>query len=426
MTAKPNAALAIRRRIAAGQSTAEAELQAAFERIDAREAELQAWVALGRDRALAAARMLDRGPADGTLHGVPIGIKDIMATYDLPTGCGSPIYCGWQPPFDAAVEALARRAGAIVVGKTVTTEFAHFNPGPTVNPHDPTRTPGGSSSGSAAAVGAGLVPLATGTQTAGSIVRPAAFCGAAGYKPSFGLIDPAGVKPLGVTLDTIGVLGATVADTALFVEAVSGLDLVAAAERAGAPRRIGLCRSPVWDRVSPEMAAAFLALPARLEAAGAQVVECALPPIAAEALAAHIRIMSFEAAGALAYETDAHWASLSPRLQGLIADGRAISRDGYRRDRALVAQLGAALDQVFAAFDVLLSPSAGGVAPLKTLGTGDPQFNRLWTLAGTPAVNVPGLLDPAGLPLGVQILAPVGADAVAIEAAAWLERVLAG
>ena len=425
MTAKPNSALAIRRRIAVGQSTAEAERRAAFERIEAREGELQAWVVLGRDQALAAARALDRGPADGLLHGVPIGIKDIMATHDLPTGCGSPIYRGWQPPFDAAVVALARRAGAIVVGKTVTTEFAHFNPGPTVNPHDASRTPGGSSSGSAAAVGAGLVPLATGTQTAGSIVRPAAFCGVAGYKPSFGLIDTAGVKPLGVTLDTIGVLGATVADTALFVEAVSGLDLVAAAERAAAPRRIGLCRSPAWSQVSPEMAAAFLSLPARLEAAGAQVVECELPPIAADALAAHIRIMSFEAARALAYETDAHWASLSPKLQGLMMDGRAISRDAYRRDRALVALLGAALDQVFAEFDVLLSPSAAGVAPLKSQGTGDPQFNRLWTLAGTPAINVPGLQDPAGLPLGVQILAAVGQDAAAVEAASWLERVLA-
>ena len=425
MTAKPNSAIAIRRRIAAGQSTAEAELRAAFERIEAREGELQAWVVLGRDQALAAARALDRGPADGKLHGVPIGIKDIMATHDLPTGCGSPIYCGWQPPFDAAVVALARRAGAVVVGKTVTTEFAHFNPGPTVNPHDASRTPGGSSSGSAASVGAGLVPLATGTQTAGSIVRPAAFCGVAGYKPSFGLIDTAGVKPLGVTLDTIGVLGATVADTALFVEAVSGLDLVAVAERAGAPRRIGLCRSPAWSQVSPEMASAFLALPARLEAAGAQLVECELPPIAAEALAAHIRIMSFEAARALAYEADAHWESLSPKLQGLLTEGRAISRDTYRRDRALVVQLGAALDQVFAEFDVLLSPSAAGVAPFKTQGTGDPQFNRLWTLAGTPAINVPGLQDPAGLPLGVQILAQVGRDAAAVEAASWLERVLA-
>jgi Asp-tRNA(Asn)/Glu-tRNA(Gln) amidotransferase A subunit family amidase len=425
MTVKPNSAIAIRRRIAAGESSAEAELRAAFERIEAREADLQAWVALGRDQALAAARRLDRGPADGKLHGVPIGIKDIMATHDLPTGCGSPIYRGWQPPFDAAVVALARRAGAVVAGKTVTTEFAHFNPGPTVNPHDATRTPGGSSSGSAAAVGAGLVPLATGTQTAGSIVRPAAFCGVAGYKPSFGLIDTAGVKPLAVTLDTIGVLGSTVADTALFVEAVSGLDLVAAAERAEVPRRIGLCRSPAWEQVSPEMEAGFVALPARLEAAGGCVVDCELPPIAAEALAAHLRIMSFEAARALAYEAESHWASLSPRLQALMTDGEAISRDDYRRDQALLVVLDAALDQVFDEFDVLLSPSAAGVAPLKTLGTGDPQFNRLWTLAGTPAVNVPGLFDPAGLPLGVQILAPVGQDAAAIEAAAWLERVLA-
>ena len=426
MTIEDHTALGIRRRIAGGQLTAEAAVRQAFERIDAREDALQAWVALGRDPALAAARALDRGPAGGLLHGVPIGIKDIMATHDLPTRCGSPIYRDWQPPYDAAVVALARRAGAIVLGKTVTTEFAHFNPGPTVNPHDPARTPGGSSSGSAAAVGAGMVPLATGTQTAGSIVRPAAFCGVAGYKPSFGLIDPAGVKPLAITLDTIGVLGATVADTALFVEAVSGLDLVAAAERAGRPRRIGLCRSPAWHLASADMAAAFLALPRRLEAAGVAVVERELPASAGEVLAAQMRIMAFEAARALAHEADAHWSLLSPRLQELLTQGRAIGRDAYARDRALVPALRAALDEAFADVDVLLSPSAGGVAPLREAGTGDPMFNRLWTLAGTPAVTVPGLSDPVGLPLGVQILAPVGQDAVAIEAAAWLERVLAG
>ena len=426
MTIEDHSAVGIRRRIASGHATAETVVREAFERIDAREPTLQAWVALGRDQALAAAEALDRGPERGLLHGVPFGVKDIMATHDLPTRCGSPIYRDWQPPFDAAVVALARRAGAVLVGKTVTTEFAHFNPGPTVNPHDPARTPGGSSSGSAAAVGAGMVPLATGTQTAGSIVRPAAFCGVVGYKPSFGLVDPAGVKPLAVTLDTIGVLGVTVADAALFVEAVSGLGLVAAAERAGRPRRIGLCRSPAWDQASPDMTAAFLGLPARLEAAGAAVVDCALPPIAAEALATQMRIMAFEAARALAFEAEAHWTSLSPRLQSLLTEGRALSRETYARDRALVPRLRAALDEVFASVDVLISPSAAGVAPPREGGTGDPQFNRLWTLAGTPAINVPGLKDPAGLPLGVQVLAPVGYDAAAIEAAAWLERVLVG
>ena len=421
-----NSAIGIRRRIAAGTLTAEAAVRQAFERIDVREAALQAWVSLGRDQAIAAARRLDRGPAGGLLHGVPIGIKDIMATHDLPTRCGSPIYRDWQPPHDASVVALARRAGAIVVGKTVTTEFAHFNPGPTVNPHDAARTPGGSSSGSAAAVGAGMVPLATGTQTAGSIVRPAAFCGVAGYKPSFGLIDPAGVKPLAVTLDTIGVLGATVADTALFVEAVSGADLLAAAERAGRPRRIGLCRSPAWDEASDDMKAAFLELPARLARAGAEVVDLELPAVAAEALAAQKRIQTYEAARALAFEADAHWSSLSPKLQELLAEAREIGRAAYERDRALLPALAAALGDAFAQVDVLLSPSAAGVAPLKGVGTGDPLFNRLWTLAGTPAVNVPGLRDPAGLPLGVQAIAPVGRDAAALEAAAWLERVLAG
>ena len=424
MTTSGISALDIRRRIATGTLTAEAAVREAFERIDARETDLMAWVALARNSAIAAARVLDRGPDGGLLHGVPIGIKDIMATHDLPTGCGSPIYRDWTPPYDAAVVALARRAGAVVIGKTVTTEFAYFGAGPTVNPRDGARTPGGSSSGSAAAVGAGMVPLATGTQTAGSIVRPAAFCGVAGYKPSFGVIDPAGVKPLAVTLDTIGVLGATVADTALFVEAVSGLDLLATAERAGAPRRIGLCRSPAWDQASAEMQAAFLSLPARL--AGVEIVERELPAEAAHMLAAQKRIMAFEAARALAYEVDAHWALLSPRLQDLLTEGRAIDRAEYGRDRALVPHLAAALDAAFADVDVLLTPAAAGVAPLRAAGTGDPVFNRLWTLAGTPAVAVAGPRDPAGLPLGVQVIAPVGRDAIALEAAAWLEQRLAG
>jgi len=423
MGTRDHSAIAIRRRIAGGTLTAEAAVRQAFERLDAREATLQAWVVLAREPAIAAARALDRGADAGLLHGVPIGVKDIMATRDLPTGCGSPIYRDWRPPYDAAVVALARRAGAVVIGKTVTTEFASSDPGPTVNPHDPNRTPGGSSSGSAAAVAAGMVPLATGTQTAGSIVRPAAFCGVAGYKPSFGLIDPTGVKPLAVTLDTVGVLGASVVDVALFVEAVSGLPLLAAAERAGRPRRIGLCRSPAWDEASADMQAAFLSLPDRL--AGAEIVECILPAEAAQALAAHKRIMAFEAARALAYEADAHWSSLSPKLRDLLAEGRAIGRADYARDRALVPWLMAAIEAAFADVDVLITPSAAGVAPLTAAGTGDPVFNRLWTLAGTPAVTVPGLRDPAGLPLGVQVIAPVGRDAVAIEAAAWLEAMLA-
>jgi Asp-tRNA(Asn)/Glu-tRNA(Gln) amidotransferase A subunit family amidase len=422
MVNQDHSAAGIRRRISGGTLTAEVAVRQAFERIDAREAELKAWVALARELAIAAARTLDRGPDAGLLHGVPIGIKDIMATHDLPTRCGSPIYRDWQPPFDAAVVALARRAGAVVIGKTVTTEFAYFGAGPTVNPHDPSRTPGGSSSGSAAAVGAGMVPIATGTQTAGSIVRPAAFCGVAGYKPSFGLIDPAGVKPLSVTLDTIGVLGTTVADVALFVEAVSGLELLVAAERAGRPRRIGLCRSPAWDEASADMQAAFLSLPGRL--GGVEIVERELPAAADEALEAQKRIMAFEAARALAHESSAYWSSLSPRLQELLTEGRAMGRAQYISDRALVPRLLAALDAVFADVDVLITPSAAGVAPLHAAGTGDPLFNRLWTLAGTPAVNVPGLKDPGGMPLGVQVIAPVGRDAVAIEAAAWLEGVL--
>ena len=418
-------ALAVRRAIADGRLTAEAAVQDALDRIDAREGDLKAWVEIGRDAALETARRLDRTAEQGLLHGVPLGVKDIMATHDLPTRYGSPIYRSWQPPADAAVVALARRAGGIVLGKTVTTEFAYFGAGPTRNPRHPDHTPGGSSSGSAAAVGAGMVPLATGTQTAGSVVRPAAFCGIVGYKPSFGLIDPAGVKPLAVTLDTIGVLAASVADAALFVEAVSGLPLLAAAERAERPARVGLCRSPAWPLASPDMASEFEGLRSLLKRAGIVVHDMSLPPIAAEALEAQKRIMAYEAARALAFEMDHHWESLSPKLQALLEQGRAQSRSIYEQDRALLAPLQAMLADCFAAVDVLLTPSAAGAAPRIEEGTGDPLFNRLWTLAGNPAVNVPGLTDRAGLPLGVQIIGPLGRDDRAIEAAAWLERLLA-
>jgi Asp-tRNA(Asn)/Glu-tRNA(Gln) amidotransferase A subunit family amidase len=412
-------------RIASGALSAEHYVGACLDRIDALEPTIAAWVALDRDRAMAAARQADRAPSRGLLHGMPIGIKDIMATASLPTACGSPIYRGTKPPYDAALVALARRAGAIILGKTVTTEFAYMTPGPTRNPRDPARTPGGSSSGSAAAVAAGMVPLATGTQTAGSIIRPAAFCGVVGFKPSYGLIETSGVKRLAGSLDTMGILARTVEDAALFVDAVADLPLVTAARGKAPPRRIGFCRSPAWDTASDDLQRGFEALRHRISAVGVAVNDVTLPAEATALLTTQHRIMNYEAARALAFEIEAHWEALSPKLREQLSEGRAIPRHVYEADLAARERFAGALDAIFAETDLLLTPSAAGIAPLIGEGTGDPLFNRLWTLAGTPCVNVPGLADPAGLPLGVQIVGPVGGDATAIAGAAWLESLLA-
>lgn len=417
-------ALAARRAIAAGQLNAEALARSCLERVEAREPEVQAWEALDAEALLAQARQCDSGGANGLLHGLPLGVKDIIATAGLPTGNGSPIYAGAMLPFDAAVVALTRLAGGVVMGKTVTTEFACYQPGKTRNPRNPAHTPGGSSSGSAAAVAAGMVPLALGTQTAGSVVRPAAFCGVVGYKPSYGLIEAAGVKTLARNLDTVGVFTRSVADAALYVEAVTGVPLLEAAERAQCPAVIGLCRSPAWPAASPAMQAAFEALPERLAPMGARVRDVELPAPFPDALAAQERIMAHEAFRALSHEWFAHREQLSRKLAAMLEQGREIPRATYEADLALRAACRAMIAGVFADVDVLLVPSAPGAAPRWEEGTGNPAFNRLWTLLGTPCVNVPGLRDEQGLPLGVQVVAAPGADARALAAAAWLEEVI--
>jgi len=411
--------------IAAGRLTAEALARSCLARIDARESEIQAWAALDPDLWLRAARAADAAGCPGPLGGLPLGVKDIAASRDWPTTCGSPIYAGVRLPFDAAVLALTRLAGGIVAGKTVTTEFAGFHPGPTRNPYAASRTPGGSSSGSAAAVAAGMVPLALGTQTAGSIVRPAAYCGVAGYKPSFGLIDVTGIKPYAPSLDTVGVIARTVADCRLWAEAVSGAGLAMPGEM---PRRIGLCRSPAWESASAAMRRAFeVELPERVKAAGIEPVEIHLPGMFADAMEAQRRIMRWEAARALAFEAEAHGEMLSAGLRAQIAEGRAMTwadaQAAYGlRDRA-IAELPRVLES--ARVSAFVAPSAPGVAPMFVEGTGSPDFNRLWTLLRAPCVQVPGLVcHETGLPLGMQVVAPQGGDALALGLAERLSAVL--
>jgi len=288
--------------IADKKITSEALVRACLEQIERREAEVGAWQCLDRNAALGQARALDSGPHRGLLHGLPVGVKDLIDATDMPTTYGSPIYRNHRPAWDAACVAVTRAAGALILGKTVTTEFAVYHPGKTANPRNLQHTPGGSSSGSAAAVADSMAPLAFGTQTAGSIIRPAAFCGVVGYKPSFGLINRAGVKPLSDSLDTVGVFGRTVPDCALFVAALTGRANLLVREDVLEPPRIGICRTYEWDQARQETISALEQAAKTLAPAGAVVRDVELPSAFAGLAAAQIDIMGYEAARALAFE----------------------------------------------------------------------------------------------------------------------------
>ncbi|HZI83447.1 MAG TPA: amidase [Casimicrobiaceae bacterium] len=414
-------ATAAARKLATREISAEKLLRHCLERIGEREAVVHAWTFLDADGAIERARVLDSQAAAGPLHGLPIAVKDLMDTVDMPTAYGSPIYAGHRPAADAACVALAHAAGAVVVGKTVTTEFATFHPGPTCNPRNPAYTPGGSSSGSAAAVADWMVPLAFGTQTAGSIVRPAAYCGVVGYKPTYGTLNRVGVKMISDTLDTIGALSRTVPDAALLVAALSGrLDLVIEHPTADAPR-IGLCRTYEWDRARSESVAAFEEAGKRLAAAGAKVRDVALPPPFAGLAEAQLTIMVAEVAKCLSYEWLAHREKLSREMIAMIEAGLAVTPERYDAAQSLARDCRRMLPQVFDGFDALIAPSTSGEAPEGIEATGDPLFNRVWTLLRTPCVHVPCALGPRGLPLGITVAGAIGADRTTLAAADWIQ-----
>ena len=399
-----------------------------LERIDAREPEVQAWTHVARDAALARAKALDQGAHQGLLHGLPIAVKDLIATCDMPTAYGSPIYAGHQPALDATCVALAREAGAVVLGKTVTTEFATFQPNQTRNPHNLAHTPGGSSSGSAAAVADGMVPLALGTQTAGSLMRPAAYCGIVSFKPSFGGINRAGVKPLSDTLDTVGTMARTVPDVALFAAALSGRSswLVRPLDQhVSRPLRVGLCHTYEWSHALPETQAAMQHAADAIQANTAMVLrEVRLPEDYQQLAQAQTHIQLAEQAQCFAFERLNHWAQLSPRLQGIVQAGLDVTPEQYDQAQALVARCRAQLAEVFQDVDVLLAPSAAGAAPMGLDSTGDPVFCRIWTVLHTPTVNIPAGHAPNGLPVGLQVVGPVGSDAFTLAAAHALHQSL--
>jgi Asp-tRNA(Asn)/Glu-tRNA(Gln) amidotransferase A subunit family amidase len=417
-------ALDLARRIELGELTPDRVLELCAEAIGAREEEVGAFTVHDIDKARQAVAAEGADVATGRLRGLPVALKDIFDTSDFPTEYGSPIYAGHQPKTDAALVALIRRARGVILGKTVTTEFAHQDPGKTRNPVNPAHTPGGSSSGSAAAVAAGFVPIAFGSQTGGSVIRPASFCGVAGYKPSYRLLPTIGMKCVSWLLDTVGLFAAGVADAAFAAAAVSERDLRVDGRSPGSPR-IAVLRAQPWPAASAEMAAALDTAARVASAAMARVKDVSLPPVLTAAFRAQATIHRYEAARSLAFEYDHHRDALGKSVRDLLEQGAAVSADAYDDARRTASQARRALAELMADFDVILSPSAPGAAPAGLKSTGNSTFNRLWTLMGCPCVNVPGLLDPGGLPLGIQVIGRFGADRATLEAALFLEQALA-
>jgi len=409
------------RRVASGDLTVEAVAKSCIAQIEAREPTLQAWSFFDPDLVLRLARALDKAATKGPLHGLPIGIKDVFDTADMPTEMGSPIYQGHRPAIDAASVAQARQAGALILGKTVTAEFAGVAPGPTTNPHDAKRTPGGSSSGSAAAVAAGQCPVAFGTQTGGSIHRPASFCGIVGYKPTYGAISRAGLKLAAETLDTVGLLGRDLDS----VELVAAALLHRAPSEATLPKpRIGLCRTPLWSTAEPATVEAVEDAAARLAQAGAQVSELKLPA-AFEALAeARAGINNYERARSMAVEWAHHADQISPQLADLVRKGQVMGYDDYLKAATATAHCRALLGGIIADYDILLTPCVPGEAPEGLGWTGDTRFQSFWTMLHAPSMSLPTHKGPHGLPISIQLIAPLWQDAKLFAASRWVAGTL--
>ena len=385
---------------------------------------MRAFVCLDVQGALAQARALDAGPLRGPLHGLPLGVKDIFDTRDLPTECGSPIFAGHRPRVDAAAVALCREAGAVVIGKTVTTELANMTAGATRNPFNPAHTPGGSSSGSAAAVADFMVPLSLGTQTAGSLIRPAACCGIAGFKPSFGRVPRAGVKPNADSMDTVGGFGRTVADAALLGAVLTG-DKRLVQQPLPDTLRIGLVQGPDWGEAEADVEAAWTRAVTALAPQAQRCEDAALPADFVDVAAVQAALQAHETAAALADEHRRHRDLLSPALLALLDRGRAIDATQIEAHRARTSRWRGEVDALFDRFDVLLAPSAVDEAPEGLQHTGDPLFCRPWSLLGLPCVHLPFATGSTGLPVGLQLVGRYGEDHRLMAAAQWAMQRLA-
>ena len=422
-------------RIRRGEISAEALVRACLERIEAVDGEVEAWSHLDPDHALEQARRADAahqaGIDLGPLHGLPVGVKDIYDTSDMPTENGTPLHAGRRPNRDATAVALLRQAGAIVLGKTVTTELAFYAPGKTRNPHDPARTPGGSSSGSAAAVASGMVPLALGSQTNGSVIRPAAFCGVCGYKPTHGTISRNGVLALSRALDTLGVFARSVADLALVAEPLTVFDdrdpdmrpqghprlVEGVAQAPPLEPNFAFVKTPAWDRADADTREAFAELVGVL---GPRCDEVPLPEVFEGAIGWHRTVMFADFAKSFAALYDRGRDRLSAVMREAIEEGRRCLALDYNRALDWRDVLNNGLNEIFERYDAILTPAAPGEAPLGLEATGSPAFCTLWTFCGTPAVTVPLLRGSNGLPMGVQLVGRRGDDARLLRTARWL------
>ena len=423
--------------IRSGAISAEMLVEACIERVRAVDTDVQAWAYFDPDHARGQARAADQkrreGQPVGALHGVPIAIKDIIDTADMPTEDGTVLHAGRRPMGDAAVVRMLRAAGAIIFGKAVTTELATYAPGKTRNPHDPRHTPGGSSSGSAAAVAAGMVPLAVGTQTNGSVIRPAAFCGVVGFKPSYGVIPRTGILNSSRALDTVGVMARSVADAALILECVAGYDaedpatqplarqpfLQVAVEEPPLEPSLAFIRTPMWERVDADTRSTFAELTEHL---ANRVEERILPESVRQAWDWHRTIMEADIASSYAPEYERGAAQLSQSLRAQIERGQRIRAVDYLYALAQVPRLVAGFGEVFDRSDAILTPAAPGAAPEGLTATGDPSFCTLWTLCGMPAITLPLATAPNGLPIGIQLVGRRGDDARLLRTANWLVR----
>ncbi|RIA56908.1 amidase [Dichotomicrobium thermohalophilum] len=428
------------RRIADGTVTAQEMVSACLARIREREPEVQAWEYLDEDYALGQARRLDdwraAGHEIGPLHGVPVAVKDIIDTRDMPTCNGTPLHEGRRTRSDAAIVAQLRQAGAVILGKTVTAELAVYAPGKTRNPHDPGRTPGGSSSGSAAAVAAGMVPLAVGTQTAGSIIRPASYCGVFGFKPTHGAISRTGVLTQAPPLDTVGPFARTVEDLALLTDAMSAYDEKDPDMRPhsrGSLRRtatstpaaqpvIAFVKTPVWEEhAEPATKEAYAEL---TEALAEQCDTVDLPDVFQRAWAWQRMLQMAGVAKNYGPLVDRAPEQASEIMRELIAEGREVTAVDYNTALEMRQVLNAGLDEIFKRYDAILTPATPGPAPKGLESTGSPVFNALWTYCGVPCVNLP-LLDVDGMPLGVQLVGRRQDDGRLLRTANWLVQHLA-
>jgi Asp-tRNA(Asn)/Glu-tRNA(Gln) amidotransferase A subunit family amidase len=406
--------------LAAGTLDAASQLTESFARIDAVEPTLRAFtVRLDRPTALAQLPALT-----GPLRGLPVALKDIFDTRDFPTRYGSALYPAEPARVDAAMVGVIRRAGGLLIGKSSTTEFAFLSPTATLNPNAPGRTPGGSSAGSAAAVAAGLVPFAIGTQTGGSVIRPASYCGVTGFKPSFGLLPTAGLKCFSWSLDTVGLFAASVPEVAWFAQALSGRALALDAQPSPKPWVVGVPDAYPWAELSPSARQALEAGSQALKAAGADVRRITLPGWIKDVFDAQDIIQGYEVWRSLAWEVDHHSDALSDILRNYLLAARNITPAAYEAAQFTTAEGRKACASWFEGFDVLMTPSAPDEAPVGYGSTGAAIFNRAWTLLGVPCVNVAGATGVNGFPMGLQIIGAPHADRACLQAAAFLERAL--